>query len=276
MHLLDQSLALERLSESETKVSFGAETHPEFKNLIGPYGGWSVGILTRALLEAAEDGMELVSITTDFLAGLSVGPIRIDVERDGGGRNTQFWTARMTSADGTILGTRATAVLSRRRETLVWTEGTRPEAPEPEDCQRFTPPMPWTKTLEIRAAINQPFKEVGQPLASSAWVRIDPGRQLDPAALVTLADTPVPRLFFVLGKPSMIATVSMTVYLHATKEDFEASGEDYMLVEADGARGHRGFYDQHARMWSRDGRLLATTQQIVWFKATAELAAQTG
>jgi len=276
MHLLDQSMALQRIGGGDESVTFAADASAEFKNLIGPFGGWSAGILTKALLEAAGEGMELVSVTTDFIAGLEEGPVRIITHCDGGGRNTQFWSARLESTDGTILGNRATAVLSRRRETVSWTEHTRPDAPEPETCQRFQLPMPWTKTLEIRPAVNPPFRQSKQPMQSSAWVRIDPGRSLDPAALVTLADTPAPRLFFATGKPGMLATVSMTVYVHATAEDFEAAGEDYMLIEADGARGHRGFYDQHARMWSRSGCLLATTQQIVWYKATAESVAATG
>ncbi len=103
-----------------------------------------------------------------------------------------------------------------------------------------------------------------------SWIRLEPDRPLDPVGLVALADTPTPRLFFVTGKPEMIATVSMTVYLHASPEDYAAVGTDYMLIEAHAARGGRGFYDQHARIWSRDGRLLATTQQIVWYKTTIE------
>ena len=118
----------------------------------------------------------------------------------------------------------------------------------------------------MRAAGNPPFQG-SQDTRSTAWVRLDPDRPLDAVGLVALADTPTPRLFYITNKPDMIATVSMTVYLHATAEDYAAVGTDYMLVEATGARGGNGFFDQHARMWSRDGRLMATTQQIVNYRS---------
>jgi len=278
MHLFDEAIDLKRVREGDDFVVFSATAHPAFTNIIGPFGGWTAAILAQAMIASAKQGMELVSITTDFLAGVEEGPVEIETRCDRAGKNTEFWSARLTGNQGEVLGARATGILSRRRDTIGWTEGVFPDAPDPEDCTRFEVPMAWTNTLEIRHANNHPFKleQPSEDMSSSAWVRIDPIRPLDAAALVALADTPTPRLFFALGKPDVISTVSMTVYLHASKEDFAQTGDDYLLVDTDGARGHRGFYDQHARMWNREGNLLATTQQIVWYKAAAEPAVQTG
>jgi len=278
MHLFDEAIDLKRIREGDDFVVFSGTAHPAFTNMIGPFGGWSAAILAKAMMVSAGEDMELVSITTDFMAGVEEGPIEIETRCDRAGRSTEFWSARLTGNDGQVLGTRATGILSRRRDTISWTEGQCPKVPDPESCERFEVPMAWTKTLEIRNASHQAFKlnKPTEDMNSSAWVRIDPPRTLDAAALVALADTPTPRLFLALGRPDVISTVSMTVYIHASKEDFAKTCDDYLLVDTDGARGHRGFYDQHARMWSRDGRLLATTQQIVWYKAAAEPAVQTG
>ena len=59
----------------------------------------------------------------------------------------------------------------------------------------------------------------------------------------------------------------MTVYLHASDADLAEAGSDWVMIEANAGRGGGGFYDQHARIWSRSGKLLATTQQMVWYKA---------
>jgi acyl-CoA thioesterase len=277
MHVFDQAMALERIERNERGQVFVGQALPAFTNLIGPFGGWSAGILGQAMLMSAGEGMELVSITTDFLAGVPEGAVRIETNCDRAGRNTEFWSAKLLGQDGSVLGTRASGVLSRRRDTAEWTAQTAPESPEPEACPRLNLPMEWARTLEIRLAHNRPFRSEGHTgdMKSTAWVRIDPLRQLDVTAMVALADTPTPRLFFEIDQPETISTVSMTVYVHATAEDFAAAGNDYLLLETDGARGHRGFYDQHARIWSRDGRMLATTQQIVWYKSAAAAVSQT-
>jgi acyl-CoA thioesterase len=270
VHAFDLSTALERATGEGPDARFTGAATPHFKNIIGPYGGWSAAILAKGLIEAAGPEMELVSITTDFLAGAREGPVALDVVCDRGGKNTQFWHASLTAQGDSNPSNRAMGILSRRRETIRWTEGSRPDAPAPEDCDRANLPMAWSRTVEMRPTRSPPFHRDDNRTDSLAWIRLDPARPLDAVALVALADTPTPRLFHVTGEFGMVATVSMTVYLHASPEDYAAVGSDYMLVETTAARGGRGFYDQHARIWSRDGRLLATTQQIVWYKTTNE------
>lgn len=266
MHLFDEATQIVAREQGEGASSFAAAAHPGFRNMIGPYGGWSAAILAKSLVAAGDPGMQLVSLTTDFLLGIDEGPIALDVKCDRAGRNTQFWSATLTREGAATPANKAMGILAKARETVAWQEGARPDAPPPEQCERFPLPMEWTKTVEMRGAGNPPFQG-HKDTRSTAWVRLEPDRPLDAVGLVALADTPTPRLFYITNKPDMIATVSMTVYLHATAEDYAAVGTDYMLVEATGARGGNGFFDQHARMWSRDGRLMATTQQIVNYRS---------
>ena len=127
--------------------------------------------------------------------------------------------------------------------------------------------MAWRRVIEIRPTMDPPMS-MSAEAHYSTWVRFTRARDLDSVGLVALADTPMPRLFQVIGRQEPVATVSMTVYLHATSADYAAVGDDYLLVDSRGARGGRGFYDQQATIWSRDGRLLVTTQQVVWYRVT--------
>ena len=43
-------------------------------------------------------------------------------------------------------------------------------------------------------------------------------------------------------------------------------GADFVLQQAHGRRGADGVCDLSASLWRRDGVLLATTEQLVWFK----------
>jgi acyl-CoA thioesterase len=58
----------------------------------------------------------------------------------------------------------------------------------------------------------------------------------------------------------------MTTYFHADGQHLAGLGGDYILATAHADRFERGFFDQSAQLWSRDGALLATTFQIVYFK----------
>ena len=56
------------------------------------------------------------------------------------------------------------------------------------------------------------------------------------------------------------------MYFHGTAEEIDAVGDDYLLNEATGTRGERSTSGQQARLWSRDGALLATTEQLCWYR----------
>ena len=264
-HLFDQALALARVKTTDHRAAYEGQVHPSFKNINDPYGGWSAAVLARAILDTCDPELELVSLTTDYLSVPSGGRLQIDVDCDRSGRRTEFWRAVLTGRADTSPANRAIAILARRRDTLEWTEGSSPDVPPPEDCHTIDLPMAWNRVIEIKPTMDFPMS-MDVATHFSSWVRFTPGRALDSVALVALADTPMPRLFQVIGRQESVATVSMTVYLHATSADYAAVGDDYLLVDTRGARGGRGFYDQHATIWSRDGRLLVTTQQIVWYR----------
>ena len=264
-HLFDQALALARVKTTDHRAAYEGQVHPSFRNINDPYGGWSAAVLARAILDTCDPELELVSLTTDYLSVPSGGRLQIDVDCDRSGRRTEFWRAVLTGRVDTSPANRAIAILARRRDTLEWTEGSSPDVPPPEDCHTIDLPMAWNRVIEIKPTMDFPMS-MDVATHFSSWVRFTPGRALDSVALVALADTPMPRLFQVIGRQESVATVSMTVYLHATSADYAAVGDDYLLVDTRGARGGRGFYDQHATIWSRDGRLLVTTQQIVWYR----------
>lgn len=266
MHLFDEATHLDAVMKEDGAARFRGAAHPGFKNMVGPYGGWSAAMMAKAILSSGDPELRLVSLTTDFLAGVEEGAVELDARCDRSGRSTQFWSASLRAPGAPTVANQAMGILSRGRETVSWTQGERPDAPAPEDCPRPEIPLAWTETVEMRAAQNPPFAAVGDT-RSSAWVRLSPDRPLDPVSLVAIADSPTPRVFYIIGQPDLIATVSMTVYLHASEADYAAVGADFVLIDATGARGGNGFFDQHARIWSRDGRLLASTQQIVNYRS---------
>ena len=52
----------------------------------------------------------------------------------------------------------------------------------------------------------------------------------------------------------------------ATADELATVGTDFILNEAVGTRGEQSTSGQQARLWSREGALLATTEQLAWYR----------
>ena len=87
-----------------------------------------------------------------------------------------------------------------------------------------------------------------------------------------ITDNSAPRAFYALGPTVMTTTLSLTVYLHATAEEVAAVGDDYILVECEGRVGGRGASDERSSYWRRDGKLLATSEQLAWYRSRERTA----
>jgi acyl-CoA thioesterase len=105
----------------------------------------------------------------------------------------------------------------------------------------------------------------GKSARSLAWVRSRSG-PIDKALLAMVTDNSPPRVMYALGHSVMSTTLSLTAYLHATEQDLAAIGEDFILIECDGQVGNDGASDERSNYWSRDGRLLATSVQLAWYR----------
>ncbi|GIT54118.1 MAG: hypothetical protein Ct9H300mP16_12780 [Pseudomonadota bacterium] len=191
--------------------------HPSFKNINDPYGGWSAAVLARAILDTCDPELELVSLTTDYLSVPSGGRLQIDVDCDRSGRRTEFWRAFLTGRADTSPANRAIAILARRRDTLEWTEG----APLTSRHQKTAiPSISYGLESGYRNQADDGFSNVhgcGHPFfelgpfytrASTRQVGWLPGGHAHARA--------------VSGDRAarVRATVSMTVYLHATPADY--------------------------------------------------------
>jgi acyl-CoA thioesterase len=100
---------------------------------------------------------------------------------------------------------------------------------------------------------------------SLVWVRSLRG-PFDKALLGMLTDNSAPRAMYALGPTIMTTTLSLTAYLHATVEELAEVGDDFILVECEGRVGGGGASDERSSYWRRDGKLLATGEQLAWYR----------
>jgi acyl-CoA thioesterase len=264
-HPFDHAIQLDTIDGNVRR----GRTHPEWANMVGPFGGITAAALVRAVETHPDRIGEPLALTVNFAAPIADGDFDISLRAARTNRTNQHWILEL-SQDGDVKTT-ATALFGIRRDTWGDTEARPPSAPPPE---QVTPGgsgdfVAWTRLYDMRFA-EAPFPgEDAQPSPSSTsalWVRDGAQRRVDYPALAALCDIFYPRVFERRGRVGPAGTISLTTYFHADQHQLDALGADYVLGTAHANRFSSGYFDQSAQLWTRDGTLLATTHQIVYFK----------
>jgi len=248
---------------------------PRYEAANGMFGGWTAAILMRAVIESAGSGAEPSAITVNYVEKIEAGTeVIVRSSRVGGGRSLNHWHAEVVAADDERTLAHALVVLSERRVTDGHVEPSMPDAPDPESLEESHPPAPFGDRFVLRPVAGLPpaswlgnARLFGRYQTSSVmWVRDLSGRRVDHLQLVCLSDLNPPRSFFWSVGPRLSATLSLSVYFFATSAELAAVGDDYVLTAAIGTRGVDSISGQQARLWSRRGDLLATTEQLCWYR----------
>ncbi len=179
------------------------------------------------------------------------------------------WEVELLPAGSDQVGVHAIVTLARRPATPPFAFATMPDAPDPLSLPAPAPPDEAMRhygasSFERRTLEGFPPTPGGDS-RSLHWVRSRRG-PLDKALLGMITDNAAPRAMYALGPTIRTTTLSLTAYLHATAEELAEIGDDYVLVECEGRVGGGGASDERSSYWSRSGKLLATSEQLAWYR----------
>lgn len=234
----------------------------------GLWGGYAIGLAVRVLEAEPEARGEALSLTLTYCSGLPAGELDIRTRRLRQGGSIGVWEVELLPAGSDEVGVHAIVTLAKRPQTPSFAFASMPDAPDPE-----TLPSPiyagatqhfGASALERRTLDTFPPKATGDS-RTLAWVRSRRG-PLDKAILGMITDNSAPRVFYALGPTVMTTTLSLTVYLHASVAEIAEVGDDFILVECEGRVGGGGASDERSSYWRRDGKLLATSEQLAWYR----------
>lgn len=262
-HVLDEATAVEQVSPG----LFRAHTHPAYNNMVGPFGGITAATVVAALQHHPDAQGDPLSLTLNYAAPISEGEWDIAITVLRTNRTNQHFTFLISQGEGPVAS--GTAVFGTRRDTWGDTEITFPTVGAPDEYadQPFPDFIAWARNYETRFVEGSLALEGPQESSqSTVWLRDRPARPLDYPALASITDAFFPRVFLRRGTYLPAGTISLTTYFHASADELAAQGEDYLLGSARGARFGHGHFDQYAQVWGRNGTLLATTHQIVYYK----------
>jgi len=249
----------------------GAFSYPgggAYLNFDTAFGGWVMALAVEAVQQVEGARGRIVSLNAMFIDAIRDTPLTVKVTSLMKRPRTDFWRVSIAAPDAPdqVVFT-ADVITSLDRNGDLSFEETRPEAPLPEDVKRaqgFAAPG-WFDHIDQRWTIGRPFKVSERPY-SITWARDAEERPLDAKLLITLSDAIAPRTFFVSEKPTFGSTISFSVSLFATSDDYKDVGQDFIMIEGDSDVIRAGTYDQRGKLWSRSGRLLAVSNQIAFYK----------
>lgn len=264
VHPLDAALLLEPIGDNAVR----GLTRPEWGNMVGPFGGITAATLLHAIQIHPDRIGSPLAFTVNFAARIDDGEFEIRLRAVRTNRTNQHWFAELLQ-DGDVKTT-ATAVFGIRRESWSDTERRLPEVAQPEDVPRgsLIESVAWSHRYDMRF-VEGGFPAEGEASGSSTtslWMRDLLARRIDYPALAAYCDVFYPRIFLRRGQYVPSGTISLTTYFHCSQDDLTHIDRDYVLGSAHANSFSAGYFDQTAYLWSRDGRLLASTHQIVYFK----------
>jgi len=265
-HPFDAAIQLETVGSDIRR----GRTHPAWSSMVGPFGGITAAAVLNAIETHPDRLGEPVALTVNFAAPIADGDFDISLRAARTNRTNQHWMLEL-SQGGEVRIT-ATALFGIRRDTWADTEARPPSAPPPEELTRDDVQQDfvgWSRLYDVRFVEGAFPGEGAQPSPSArttAWMRDAAQRRIDYPALAALCDIFYPRAFLRCGRPIPAGTISLTTHFHADQQQLDAVDVDYVLGIAHANRFWRGYFDQSAQIWTRDGVLLATSHQVVYFK----------
>lgn len=264
-HPLDDAVALQRLTDDDVR----ARTTTAWSNMVGPFGGITSAVVVKALTEHPALLGDPLALTVNFAGPIADGEFDIALRPTRTNRSTQHWSVQITQNDAVV--TTGSAVTGLRRDSWGSDEAPMPTAPTAEDLPQaaFPAGVNWVNNYDMRwiqGAVPEPTTGESDDSTTTMWVRDHPPRPLDHVSLASMADTFFPRIFLRQGDWVIAGTVTLSTYFIATTEQIAAQATDHVLATARTHRFHQGYHDQTAQLWGRDGTLLATSSQLVYFK----------
>jgi len=259
---LDASFSLESVASGRWR----GLADPRYEAANGMFGGWTAALMLNAVLRDPTAEGSPSAITTNFLDRVpSANTLALTTRCLAAGRSLSHWRCDVLPEGKDKIVATATIVLTNRRESDRFTEAAMPVVAAPETLAHSEPPPRFGERFDMRIAVGETFHN-RSTTRSIAWERETSARPIDALQVAMLSDLGLPRVFYVSAGPRPSATITLSTYFHATTAELAACGDDYILADMIGTRIEYSTSGSRTNLWSRAGALLATSEQLCWFR----------
>jgi acyl-CoA thioesterase len=266
LHLFDQAITLSgEPNHRKNTIS------PAYQNMVGPFGGVTAATLLNAVLTHPDVVGSPVSMTVNYLGPIQSDTISIKPKIVKTNRSNQHWLVEVYADDEMVLT--SLMIFGIRVESWSDTDLNFPDAPPVDELSSMPTDMlpPWPSQYDMRFVKGNPFAEpkptTSEPSSESLhWTCDKPARKLDYPSLAAMCDVFFPRLFVHQRAVVPVGTVSLTIYFHVASDALENVQSPWVLAHARAGKFTNSYFDHTGEIWSQDGSLLATTNQMAYYK----------
>jgi acyl-CoA thioesterase len=253
----DRDTAVEPLGDGRYRVRFDTR----WWVVKGPNGGYLAALITRAIrAEVQDDTRALRSLTVHYLAAPAEGEGEVVVRIERAGRGLTTVSARLEQ-DGRAMALALAALATEYPGATEYADLDMPDVPAPEAVEPVPDgmqPVPFAQNFELRHALSAlPFTG-GDRAVTGGWIRLREPRPLDELAIVAISDAWWPAPFSVVERPMVAPTIDLTVHIRAPLP----RDHDHVLLDVRSDIARDGFFEEDARVFARDGTLLAHARQL--------------
>ena len=264
-HPFDKAVSLEKVGDGR----YYGHTSDDYWNMVGPFGGVTAAVLLRSVMDHSSRQGQPVLLHIHYCAPVARGPFEIVPEVKRTSRSTQHWT--MTLRQSGEIAAFGSVMVGARPETFETIQTVLPVVPPFDELPRYrTSGFAWAERFDFRFAEGaiRLSSEAEVPGETRSVLRVShqPARPMDFPGLAALCDIFFARIVHLRRRLVPFGTVAMTVNFHATEDDLLRHGSSPILGVVDSKIFRQGYHDQSAEIWSSDGQLLATTNQIIYFR----------
>jgi len=239
---------------------------PEWSQGRSAFGGLIGAVAVRAAEGAVGRDRLVRSVAIDFAAPIAPGEAHVTTRVVREGRSLSHVEVRI--AQGGQEAAVGFAVAGTARPSAAVSQPVAsPPAPPPEAIRSFpyveglTPAF--TQHFDFRWASERlPFS--GSKRANlGGWIRLRDGGPIDAAGVAALVDAWPAPVLALLDRPAMASTVTWMIDLVQPPPPGGWPGDTFFRYEADADAVWDGYADARAHLWAPDGRLVATSTQLV-------------
>ncbi|MEQ1755827.1 MAG: thioesterase family protein [Micropepsaceae bacterium] len=262
---LETALKLEATGDQQ----WHGRADPAYEGNTGMYGGFTAALLLKSIVSEPSVQGAPSALTVNFIKAVPAGSdVILRTRLLGATRSIQNWVAELSISGNGDVCALATVVTTSRREVEGFIHPVMPEVPAPEQVEPTIYPSKFGRQSPVRPVLGMDFSK-GSHLGrthSAQWIREISGRRIDAVQVAYLCDNYPPRPFFTSKGLRPSSTVAYSVYFVATPEEIAAVGEDFTLIDVIGTRAVNGTAGSRVNLWSRAGTLLATSEQLCWYR----------
>lgn len=264
-HVFDEAISLSGEPNLRTNT-----ISPAYQNMVGPFGGVTAAALLNAVLTHPDVVGSPVSMTVNYLGPIKTREISIKPRLVRSNRSNQHWMIEVYADDEMVLT--SLMIFGVRIESWSETDLNFPVAPSAEELTTMPTDMlpPWPSQYDMRFVKGNPFSSSNETDEASSeslqWTRDKSPRKIDFPSLTAMCDVFFPRLFVHQGAVVPVGTVTLTVYFHVSAEALKSVESPWVLAHARAGKFTNSYFDQTGELWSQEGVLLATTNQMVYYK----------